>query len=101
MKQIILKTKFISLLVLFILFSKSIFADSLVSINELTYHSKFEEQVFNKLGSGDDIDYFALFLCANKSVNQSVYDNYKVRFENSIEMYKQSPYQKMKQQILH
>ena len=96
MKREVYITEFILLLSFFILLSNSILADSLVSINDLTYHSKFEEQVFNEFEYDADVDYFALFLCADLSVNESVYKQYKAQFNENIDVYLHSPYVGMK-----
>jgi len=74
----------------------NIYADSLVSISDLTYNSNFEKHIFNQFNDTNEVDYFALFLCADSSVDESIYKSYKDQFRKNVDKYKFDPYQKMK-----
>jgi len=56
-------------LVLFLFFNDALHADSLVSIKDINFHSRFEQVAFQSTRNKEDIDYLGLMLASSKSFN--------------------------------
>ncbi|PKP30396.1 MAG: hypothetical protein CVT99_13815 [Bacteroidetes bacterium HGW-Bacteroidetes-16] len=96
MSQNRLYHRFVLLFILLIAFGTISRADSLVSINDLNFHSAFERKTFTAVLNDQSDDYFALFLCADSAINESDYQAYKQKLGKVIEEYEQPSYQKLK-----
>ncbi|PJB56869.1 MAG: hypothetical protein CO098_12750 [Bacteroidetes bacterium CG_4_9_14_3_um_filter_41_19] len=87
MSQNRLYHRFVLLFILLIAFGTISRADSLVSINDLSFHSAFERKAFTAVLNDQSDDYFALFLCADSAINESDYQAYKQKLGKVIEEY--------------
>ena len=77
------------LIVVTLITQNSIKADSLVSINDLTFHSVLEENVFHAIFNDEEIDFLSLYLCSDSTINYVSYLEYKNTLEKTFNVFKE------------
>jgi len=83
-------------LVLFLFLGPAGHTDTLVSVNDLHYHSDFEKQVFRDILENNKNDYLALYLSGDSTVSYVDFVQIDKSFQTLVEKYKSKKYQKLK-----
>lgn len=74
-KNLVILLPTLFLLCINVLVQGQIISDTLVYFDELTFHSKMEEETFKEYFNGNQSDYFKLFLAKDKNITNAEFNN--------------------------
>jgi len=72
-------------------------SSSLLSFDELTYSSAYEETVLTNFILGKEVDYFSLFLCKDKFMTPELEKQFRDTFKEKIKAYKENKFENLKE----
>jgi len=85
-------------MVLVLFFAITTMADTLISSNDIHYHSDFEKQVFTHHGDKNSVNYIALYLAADADINTDQFRTIEKDFNELVSSYQSKKFHKLKDQ---
>lgn len=82
--------------VLFLFLGSNAYADTLVFVNDIQYHSDFEKEVLSNSIVNGQFNYLGLYLAGDSAVEKADYNRVNEALQTLINKYKTKKYQKLK-----